>query len=186
MTQMGLADAAAVAAALAGAVASIALVPGIAGWLGAGLALLMVAIAAIDFRYLIIPNELSGAAVVLAIIDALLAPTPFVASLATAALRGVATMFIFWGLRWLYWSIRRHEGLGRGDVKLAFVAGAWLDWTMIPVAIEIAALVALAVYALSQIFGPQRLKTTSRLPLGLFLAPSIWLAWLLGKLLIFT
>jgi len=186
ISRVGFAETAAAVAALAAAFASIVLVPGIEGWLGAGLGLLMLAIATVDFRYLIIPNELSAAALVLAIVDTWLAAVQLPESLAIGALRGAATMFFFWMLRWLYSRLRGREGLGLGDVKLAFVAGAWLDWTMIPIAIEIAALAALAVYILSHIFGPRPLDMTSRLPLGVFLAPSIWLAWLLGKLLFFA
>ena len=104
-------------------------------------------------------------------------------SVAAAALRGAVTMFFFLALRWLYWRLRRREGLGLGDVKLAFVAGAWLDWPMIPVAIEIAALVALAAYGIWHVFGGRPVDTTSRLPFGLFFAPAIWLSWLLGAVI---
>lgn len=107
----------------------------------------MLAIAAVDYRHLIIPDELTAAAVVLAVVNAAaVGPSPIVDGLAAAALRGTVTMLLFWSLRWLYRRLRGREGLGLGDVKLAFVAGAWLDWTMIPVAIEIAALGALTAY----------------------------------------
>ena len=89
-------------------------------------------------------------------------------------------MLLFWSLRWLYRRLRGREGLGLGDVKLAFVAGAWLDWTMIPVAIEIAALAALAVYGVWHFAGRDPVEATTRLPFGLFFAPAIWLAWFLG------
>jgi phosphonate transport system substrate-binding protein len=59
-------------------------------------------------------------------------------------------------------------------------AGAWLDWAMIPVAIEIAALGALAAYGAWHVFGRRPVDTTARLPFGLFFAPAIWLSWLLG------
>ncbi len=90
-------------------------------------------------------------------------------------------MSFFLSLRWIYGWLRQREGLGLGDVKLAFVAGAWLDWIMIPVAIEIAALGALVVYAAWRITGCQTIRT--RLPFGLFLAPAIWFSWLIGALL---
>jgi leader peptidase (prepilin peptidase) / N-methyltransferase len=77
------------------------------------------------------------------------------------------------------WRWRGREGLGLGDVKLAAVAGVWLDWPAIPVAIEIAALTALAVYATGHILGRRRIHAATRLPFGLFLAPAVWLAWLL-------
>jgi len=184
MKQIHLADVAAGLAGLAAAAASIWAVPGSGGFLGAGLALLMLAIAAIDFRYFIIPNELTAAALALALINAAAAQTPsIVESVAAAALRGAVTMLFFLSLRWLYGWLRQREGLGLGDVKLAFVAGAWLDWAMIPVAIEIAALAALMAYGAWRVFGKRPVHATSRLPFGLFLAPAIWLSWLLGSLL---
>ena len=79
--------------------------------------------------------------------------------------------------------LRGREGIGLGDVKLAAVAGVWLDWQMIPIAVEIATLSALAVYALRQWVLGRSLRWTSRIPLGLFLAPAIWLAWFLDALL---
>src|SRR5487761_2206839 len=180
MKQIRLADVAVGSIGLAAAAASAWAVPGTGGLLGAGLALLMLAIAIVDYRYFLIPNELTAAALALALVNAALADTPsMVESVAAAALRGAVTMFFFLALRWLYWRLRQREGLGLGDVKLAFVAGAWLDWPMIPVAIEIAALVALAAYGIWHVFGGRPVDTTSRLPFGLFFAPAIWLAWLL-------
>lgn len=169
---------------VAAVAASMWAVPGPSGFLGAGLALLMLAIAVVDHRYFLIPNELTTAALALAVVNAAIAETPsIVESVAGAALRGSLTMLFFYGVRWLYGRLRRREGLGLGDVKLAFVAGAWLEWVMIPVAIEIAALAALVAYGLSQAFGKRPLNATSRLPFGLFFAPAIWLSWLLGVLL---
>lgn len=184
MKQIRLADVAAGLAGLAAAAASVWAVPGTGGFLGAGLALLMLATADIDYRYFIIPNELTAAALALAAVNAVLADTPSIAeSVAAAALRGAVTMLFFLGLRWLYGRLRQREGLGLGDVKLAFVAGAWLDWAMIPVAIEIAALAALAAYGAWHAFGRRPVHATSRLPFGLFFAPAIWLSWLLGAVI---
>ena len=169
---------------LVAAAASIWAVSGANGFLGAGLALLMLAIAVVDYRYFIIPNELTAATLALAVINAVLAQAPsMVESVAAAALRGAITMLFFLALRWLYGWLRQREGLGLGDVKLAFVAGAWLDWLMIPVAIEIAALAALMAYGAWQLFGRRPVNATSRLPFGLFFAPAIWLSWLLGAVI---
>jgi leader peptidase (prepilin peptidase)/N-methyltransferase len=184
MKQIRLADATVGLTGLVAAAASIWAVSGTSGFLGAGLALLMLAIAVVDYRYFIIPNELTAAALALAVINAVLAESPsIVASVATAALRGAITMLFFLGVRWLYGWLRQREGLGLGDVKLAFVAGAWLDWLMIPVAIEIAALAALVAYGAWQAFSRRPIHATSRLPFGLFFAPAIWLSWLLGAVL---
>jgi leader peptidase (prepilin peptidase)/N-methyltransferase len=69
--------------------------------------------------------------------------------------------------------------MGLGDVKLAAVAGIWLHWPVLPVVIEIAALSALATYMVRRYILRHSLWPASRLPFGLFLAPAIWIGWLL-------
>jgi leader peptidase (prepilin peptidase)/N-methyltransferase len=71
------------------------------------------------------------------------------------------------------------QGLGLGDVKLAFVAGAWLDWLTIPLAIQLAAFAALSAFLVRQLVSGQSMSATNRMPFGLFLAPAIWICWLL-------
>lgn len=184
MKQLRPADIAVGLTGLAAAALSIWAAPGAGGFLGAGLALLMLAIALVDFRHMLIPNELSAAALALAIVNAAVMEWPSVAaSIAAAALRGAVTMLLFLALRWAYAWLRRREGIGLGDVKLAFVAGAWLDWIMIPVAIEIAALVALMAYVGWRIVARRPFDAAARLPFGLFFAPAIWLTWLLGAII---
>ena len=56
--------------AIAACVASVKAAPGVPGYLGAGLALLAIAIAVIDARYFIIPNELTAAVLALALVNA--------------------------------------------------------------------------------------------------------------------
>ena len=63
-------DATVVAAAVATAAASIIAAPGLGGVAGAGLACLMVAIAVVDARRFIIPDEFSAAALALGLVDA--------------------------------------------------------------------------------------------------------------------
>jgi leader peptidase (prepilin peptidase)/N-methyltransferase len=85
---------------------------------------------------------------------------------------------LFYGILVGYRMLRGHDGLGLGDVKLAAVAGVWLDWLGIAAAVEMAALSALAAYLAVSLFAGRKMRRTAALPLGLFLAPSIWLAWL--------
>ncbi len=172
------------AVAIAAAVVSLAVAPGLAGMLGAALALDVIAIAAIDARRFIIPDELTLAALVLGIANAGLETWPegwsAVFSLIGAALlRGAVLAGCFFALRALYARLRGREGIGLGDVKLAGAGGVWLTWSTIPVAIEIAALAALAVYVVRQLAGGRVMSATARMPFGLFLAPAIWLGWLL-------
>jgi leader peptidase (prepilin peptidase)/N-methyltransferase len=153
--------------------------PGAPGAFGAGLGLIMLAIAAVDARRFIIPNELVAAALVLGLVQAAMQESgAAIPALALAALRAAVLVLLFLALRWLYAWWRGREGLGLGDVKLAAAAGVWLDWPSIPLAIEIAAVAALAVYATAHVAGRRRIRAATRLPFGLFLAPAIWLAWL--------
>jgi leader peptidase (prepilin peptidase)/N-methyltransferase len=170
-----------------GAVAtSILVAPGLPGILGAGLAILMIAIAISDARQFIIPDPLVLAALVLGLIQASLVPlenSPAV--LASATLRGFMLAFAFWGLRKIYKLLRGREGVGFGDVKLAAVAGVWLDWTAIICAVEIAALAALVMIAFLAMRGA-KITRKSRVPFGCFFAPAIWLAWLLDVVVLQT
>src|SRR5258708_27979920 len=59
-----------IAAGAAAVAASVAAAPGVAGWLGAGLALLMLAIAAVDARRFIIPAPLNAAGLALGLLHA--------------------------------------------------------------------------------------------------------------------
>ena len=174
-------------AAVLGVGASLLLVPGVRGAAGSGLALLMIAIAAIDARRFIIPDELSAAALALGLLHAAVqADDTVVGALGTALLRGALLGLAFWGIGAFYRRLRGYEGLGLGDVKLAGVAGVWLDWSTIPVAIEIAALSALAVCGVRYLRDRRSVGAMTKLPFGLFLAPAIWLAWLMGATLLAT
>jgi len=170
--------------ALAAGGASLAVAPGLRGVLGAGLAFGMLAVAIIDLRQFIIPNELIVVGLALGFVHAgITASETATESIVLAATRGAVLAFAFLLLRVIYHRWRGRHGIGLGDVKLAGVAGVWLDWNMIPIAVEIATLSALAVYALRQWFLGRSMRWTSRIPLGLFLAPAIWLSWFLDALL---
>jgi leader peptidase (prepilin peptidase)/N-methyltransferase len=171
------------AAVLACAVSVIA-APGLPGLFGAALALLALAIAVIDARWFIIPNELSAAAFALALVYAGMTDLEPLQAVFFAALRGAVLALLFLALREGYRRLRGRDGIGLGDVKLAGVAGAWLSWLAIPIAIEIAALAAIAVFAVRHYAAGRSLDTALKFPFGLFLAPSIWLGWLIDVTLL--
>jgi leader peptidase (prepilin peptidase)/N-methyltransferase len=166
--------------AFAAVAASLRAAPGLPGALGAALALIALAIAVIDARSFIIPDQLSGAGFALALVNAAaIAPDAMALSVGLALVRGVVMAGLFYGLRALYRRVRGRQGVGLGDVKLAGVAGAWLDWLTIPIAIEIAALGALAVFAIRHYAAGKPFDGGLKFPFGLFLAPAIWLGWLI-------
>ena len=171
--------------ALAACVASIRAAPGVPGYLGAGLALLAIAIAVVDARYFIIPNELTAAVLVLALVNAAVtSPFAMWEGVALAIVRGAALGLLFYLLRAAYRRLRGREGIGLGDVKLAGAAGAWLSVLAAPIAIEIAALAAISVFAVRYYLAGRPLDTALKFPFGLFLAPSIWIGWMLDVTLL--
>jgi leader peptidase (prepilin peptidase) / N-methyltransferase len=166
--------------------ASVTLVPGLAGIAGAGLATLMFAIAAVDARRFIIPDELTAAALLLGFLRAAIEAFDDLAqALALSALRGVVLVVAFLGLRATYRWFRGRHGLGLGDVKLLCVAGVWLDWAIIPIALEIAAVAALGTYLIRHFCCGLTVRLATRLPFGLFLAPAIWIGWLLEATILY-
>ncbi|MHC2626547.1 leader peptidase (prepilin peptidase)/N-methyltransferase [Bradyrhizobium huanghuaihaiense] len=164
---------------LLGVFASLVTAPGAEGLYGAFLAALMLAIAAYDARHYLIPNELTGAAFALALLRAgALVPDVGLEALLWPLARAAAVALPLLLLMALYRRWRGRDGLGLGDVKLAAVCGAWLDLVTVAAVIELAALLAIAVYAANAALRRRPLRATAFLPFGLFLAPAVWLGWL--------
>jgi len=164
---------------LAAAGMSLVASPGLDGVLGAFLGLLMIAIAVADNARYIIPNELTAAAFALALLRARAVGLDadwfaVTSAVLRAALPAVAFLALMTGYR--RW--RGRDGLGLGDVKLAAVAGAWLDWITLFAAIELATLSALAAYVINSRIRRRPLQPSNFLPFGSFLAPAIWIGWL--------
>jgi leader peptidase (prepilin peptidase)/N-methyltransferase len=167
------------ALAVAAVAASLAAAPGLSGLLGGALAVISIAIAVADARRFVIPDPLVLGALGLGLLHATLAPPEGLAwALIGALMRGLAVALAFLALLKGYEWLRGREGMGLGDVKLAGVAGVWLDWPALTLSIEIAAVAALAVIGLRAWQG-RRVSATTPVPFGAFFAPAIWLAWLL-------
>lgn len=171
--------AAAFCSSAAGIAVSLAVAPDWHGVFGAGLAVIMCVIAAIDARYFIIPDELSIAAIVLALAAARLEPAGSADEVAWAVARGAVLALLFLILKVAYRAFRKKDGVGMGDVKLAGVAGVWLGWQTAAITIEFAALSALISYTVCCCLFKRSLRTNAFLPFGLFFAPAIWLGWLI-------
>ena len=158
--------------------ASFTIAPGWLGFVGSGLGVFMLAIAAIDRRRFVIPDQLNAMAFIAGLIAAAFNGEVSGAEAVTNAILRAAVMFgIFFAFRAGYCSLRGREGMGFGDVKLAAVAGVWLDWTDLPIAVDIGALSGLAWVLCNRAIGKEW-KLTEKLPFGLFFAPAIWACWL--------
>jgi leader peptidase (prepilin peptidase)/N-methyltransferase len=169
---------------LAAAAGSLLASPGPDGLCGAFLAALMLAIAVSDAERYLIPNELTGAAMALALLRAgTIGPDAGWQGPLWAGFRAACVALPLLGLMAGYRRWRGREGLGLGDVKLTAVAGAWLGWVTITAVVELAALAAIGAYLLAAARRRQPLKGTAVLPFGAFLAPAIWIGWLAEALL---
>ena len=163
--------------------ASLLASPGADGLLGAFLGALMLAIAVTDAYRYIIPNELTAAAATLALLRAgTIGPEAGLAAMLWAGARALAIALPLLALMEAYRRWRGRDGLGLGDIKLAGVAGSWLGLTTLFAVVELATLSALAAYFLAAAIRRRQLRATAFLPFGLFLAPAIWLGWLLEAL----
>jgi leader peptidase (prepilin peptidase)/N-methyltransferase len=170
----------AVTLALVAIAVSITASPDMVGLSGCGLALIMTLIAVIDARYFIIPDSLNAVGLGLGLVHAAVRDQEATMwAVATALGRGVALAMLFLFIRTIYARARGRQGLGLGDVKLAAVAGAWLDWTMLPIFLELAVLMALGAYLVRSLVWGSPISLADRLPFGVFLAPAIWLCWMI-------
>ena len=160
---------------------SIAISPGIDGALGGALGLSMLGVAASDARRYVVPDALSGGAFVLGLVRAAASDSSFAAAL-MAISRAAFAAGLFLLVRIAYRRFRGRDGLGLGDVKLAGAAGAWLSLTVLPIAIEIAAITALAAYLFRQRNRARMVRAVGRIPFGAFFAPAIWVGWVIDTL----
>jgi leader peptidase (prepilin peptidase)/N-methyltransferase len=157
--------------------------PGPTGAFGAVLAMMMFAIAIADWRCLIIPDALNLAASALAFVYLAWENFggDFVGATVDAAIRATAMASVFLAFRLVYRWARGRDGMGLGDVKLAGVAGLWLQSDSLPLVVEIAALAGLAFALVHRWRSGARLDPLAKLPFGAFLAPAIWLCWLFER-----
>ncbi len=146
----------------------------------------MIAIAVSDARRFLVPDVLS----LPAIPAGLLASVHVSASEPLVVVAHIVGMTLgaasFYGIRQAYVWSRGRQGLGMGDVKLAAVAGAWTGVEGLVLVVLVASLSALAWVAIviliqtrRQNGAERRLDFQSAVPFGAFLAPAIWIVYVL-------
>jgi leader peptidase (prepilin peptidase)/N-methyltransferase len=140
------------------------------------LSLASLVLAWIDLRKGVIPDWLNLAIAFCGLVRA--AVLDGAAAALTAGCEGIAVGAIVWALRWLYFRLRRVQGLGLGDVKLLAASAVWIGVIGVPMQILVAALTALAAAATLQLAGRPVTRQTS-LPFGPFLVvgllTTLWL-----------
>lgn len=131
------------------------------------LCLLSAVLAFIDIRHGIIPDWLNLTIAGLGLSKAVMSAGPLAGL--EAAGEGAAIGAVFWLLRRLYFTVRKIQGLGLGDVKFLAAAGVWVGIAGLPLLLLVAALTALACAGMMQLAGRQLSSQTS-MSFGPFLA----------------
>ena len=137
----------------------------------------MLAGADIDARTFLLPDLMTAGALLSGLLAAaIFDPVSAWFGVATATARAAGTALVLGLVRAAYARLRGREGLGLGDIKLAAALGAWLPVEAIPLCFALATAAALITVLLATLRG-QRIERTTRVPLGAFLCPAVWLTY---------
>lgn len=164
---------------LAASAVALSVVPfacGAAAWAWCVLGWGLLALAWIDWEWLILPDVLTLPLIVAGIAMGGIDPSLGYGERSLGALLGYASFSL---LAWVYRAVRRRDGLGGGDAKLLAVAGSWLGPASLPNVVMIAAMGAL-VWTLGRSVAARRKVSDEPIPFGPFLALGIWLVLLAG------
>jgi leader peptidase (prepilin peptidase) / N-methyltransferase len=138
----------------------------------------LLALAAVDWRCLLLPDFLTlpllGGGLAL---WAAAEPAALAAHAIGAALGGAFVLAV----RQTYWLLRRREGIGLGDAKLLAASGAWVGWQGLPSVLLVASVAALAGSLLCHKRSGS-ISLVDPVPFGAFLCLGTWLVWLYGPL----
>jgi leader peptidase (prepilin peptidase) / N-methyltransferase len=138
---------------------------------------LMIAGADIDARTFLLPDLITGGAVGCGVVAAaLLDSADALISAGEAIVRAIGIAAVLAIFRDGYARIRRNEGLGLGDVKLAAAIGAWLPVEAIPLCFGLATTGALLTVTFAR-FNGRPVAHETRIPFGAFLCPALWIVF---------
>jgi leader peptidase (prepilin peptidase)/N-methyltransferase len=132
---------------------------------------LLIALAAIDLKHMILPDELTLGGAALFFIYSFFNPA---VSQLNAVLSGLGAALVFAGFFFFYLKVRKIEGLGFGDIKMVLLMGLFLGVQRLVVAIFLASFSGLLVGVFLMIFKKKDLKYA--LPFGPFLSLGSFIA----------
>ncbi|MFM7083668.1 MAG: prepilin peptidase [Hyphomicrobium sp.] len=142
---------------------------------GVGLLVLLFPLVIIDIKSWILPNKLNIVLALFGLLHSFLMEDPHLLESLLGGLLGASVMFI---VAKSYEKVRKMEGLGLGDVKLAAAGGLWVGWSMVGMMILIAALSA-GVFSCLRAFSMKKFDRLEKIPFGPFLSLGIFGAWMM-------
>lgn len=130
-----------------------------------GLLMALLALALIDFKTLLLPDQITVPLSWLGVLAAVALPT--LRTPAEAVFGAAAGYLLLWAFYWGHKLLTGREGMGYGDFKLLAALGAWLGWQGILPVVLIASLAGLAFAAYGLVRGTATRATP--IPFGTFL-----------------
>lgn len=156
---------------------SLSVAPDLAGVAAALIGWLLVALAALDLRHFWLPDRLTGAVAVVALVSGVLGAMP---PLTDRLVGGLAGFVALAAIAWSYRILRHREGLGAGDPKLFGAIGLWLGWGALPFVLLGASGVGLLAVALMTLRG-KAVGATTPIPFGTLLAVAAFPVWVFSR-----
>lgn len=136
----------------------------------------LVTVSFIDLDHYILPDVFTLSGVVIGLIGAVLNPERSLPSALWGVFIGGGSL---WLIAYLYWVLRKQEGLGGGDIKLIAWVGAVLGWPAVPFVIFGGSLLGSVAGVLVAFRKKEGLQAV--IPFGPFLAVGALLYMFVGK-----
>ena len=144
---------------------------------GVTLLALVAAIAVVDWRHQIIPDELNALLALSGLARQWLAAD---GAPVAALLSGAAAFLALWAFSAGFRRVRGLVGLGFGDVKMAGAAAIWVSPWNLPLLLLAACIAAFAFAALA-VLGGRRFGRLTRIPFGPFIGIGLVITWTLEQ-----
>ncbi len=138
---------------------------------------LLIAMSGIDVEHQLLPDLLVYPLLWLGLLRAAMDQSPISAS--EAILAAASAYLTLWLLMHAHQRLRKIQGMGHGDFKLAAALGAWIGLQQLPFLFLLAAVAGLLWAMFTRIFG----QPLERIPFGPFLALAGWVILLWPDLL---
>jgi len=128
------------------------------------LALGLLALAYIDWKYMILPDDINLGLLWLGLFFSLFTVFQNSKDAISGAIFGY---FSLWLTYWIFKLLSKKEGMGYGDFKLLAALGAWLGWQSLPIVLLVSSLTA-SIFSIFILIKKKR--TDIPIPFGPFLA----------------
>ena len=133
------------------------------------LSFLALGLAVMDAEIMLLPDAFVLPGIALGIVwSAVSADGHWLRAVGLSVLQAAAAALLILLIRWIYWLVRRKEGMGLGDVKLYAMLAAWLG-PQEALLIFFLAVIGGALYGVFVISRLRQRAATARVPLGSFL-----------------